>query len=810
MAEDRLEKAITAMKNEKVDPERLEEARSRVWEKLEGQGETACLEFRPKLKDYLSGQIQSSARLLIEDHLSRCPHCRSKLAELKGDRPAALAPPRSASKVPKWGKWLAAAAILFAAVYLGRSQIDRFLALGGPRATVAAVNGNLYLVPEGELKSGAEIGEGETIRTGPDSNALLELPDGTRIEVNERSELTLQAAWSGRMVELQRGDIIIQAAKQRHGYLRVQTRDSVASVKGTVFAVSAGLSGTVVSVIEGSVAVAQTGTDVVLNPGEQITSNPALESSAQQAVSWSSDADTYTQMLASLVQIEKQLAELPAPAMRTQSNLLQYIPANTIVYGAIPNLGSTINQALQLVEIQSAENPAFGQWWNSSEGQTLRYLLHQIEALTHLLGAEIVYGYSFGDAGENSGIPIVLAEIKPGKQAELEGAIDSLTRQGDPSQMAYQMTDTLIAISSAQDQLRWLLNNLGTGSESAFAEEIAEHYERGTGWLFGMDMDSIMAQRAMIQSAVADAKQVKHLFLEHRDVAGIEENEVVLTFKGPRTGLASFLANSGSGGAAEYISSDAVASAYISTREPYQIFNELMALMGRSNPSSPGDLTQMEAMLGVSFADDFAASMGTESAFGLETVSLSGPVWVMAVLVHNPVALDLFIAKMVDAANAEWVNDQVEQPVRLVKEDVDGRTWTTLQSPRIPFAITWTYDRGYMVAASDRGAALRAIANRSGGSSLVWSQTFQRHLAASAGLHPSGFVWFNTKGAFQSFAALVPNATLQKLLAERDPILVAFSAEAEQIRAVSRTRLSGLIMDIMLLQGLGRTQAEAP
>jgi hypothetical protein len=123
-----------------------------------------------------------------------------------------------------------------------------------------------------------------------------------------------------------------------------------------------------------------------------------------------------------------------------------------------------------------------------------------------------------------------------------------------------------------------------------------------------------------------------------------------------------------------------------------------------------------------------------------------------------------------------------------------------------PLSVTWTYDRGYMVAASDRGTALRALAIRDGGSPLVWSSAFQQQLSASIGLHPSGFVWLNTKGAFQNFAALVSNPTIQKLIAERDPILVLFSGDTEQIRAVSRTRLSGIIMDIMLLQGLSRAR----
>jgi hypothetical protein len=52
----------------------------------------------------------------------------------------------------------------------------------------------------------------------------------------------------------------------------------------------------------------------------------------------------------------------------------------------------------------------------------------------------------------------------------------------------------------------------------------------------------------------------------------------------------------------------------------------------------------------------------------------------------------------------------------------------------------------------------------------------------------------------------VPNATLQKLIAERDPILIVFSGTTEQIHAASRTRLTGLILDVMMLESLSRTQ----
>ena len=109
------------------------------------------------------------------------------------------------------------------------------------------------------------------------------------------------------------------------------------------------------------------------------------------------------------------------------------------------------------------------------------------------------------------------------------------------------------------------------------------------------------------------------------------------------------------------------------------------------------------------------------------------------------------------------------------------------------------------MAASDRGSAERAIATGNGGSPLVWSPAFLAQLPSSAGMHPSAFAWLNTNGALGIFTALAPNPALTKLLGERKAVLVVVDGKADQIHAASRTRLTGLIMDAMLLEGVSRT-----
>ncbi len=280
MSEDRLERALQEMKAEDVDAGALEAARARAWEKLTTHaGSAICAEFRQDFRAYLGKELGASRRILVEDHLSRCPGCRTRIAEMKGERTVIAMPVRSSSRWVRRGTLAAAAALVLAVVYVGRDTIDAMMAPGGPRATVVSADGGLYRLAVGSLEAGAAIGERESVRTGPGAHAVLRLADESTVEVNERTELFVSGAWSGQTIHLQRGDIIVKAAKQRRGSLRVLTRDSIASVKGTIFAVSAGMGGSVVSVVEGSVAVNQPGKELVLSPGEQAASIPALASS---------------------------------------------------------------------------------------------------------------------------------------------------------------------------------------------------------------------------------------------------------------------------------------------------------------------------------------------------------------------------------------------------------------------------------------------------------------------------------------------------------------------------------------------------
>jgi hypothetical protein len=574
-----------------------------------------------------------------------------------------------------------------------------------------------------------------------------------------------------------------------------------------VFAVSAGIGGSVVSVVEGSVAVNQPGTEVVLSPGQQAASNSALASSVAEAVAWSPEAESYLQLLGSFVKIEREL-DFPAE-LRTSSDLLSYLPTGAVVYGAVPNPGLTIGQALFLAEEQAARNATFGAWWNSETGRQLREMTDRIQSVNPLLGDEIVFSASLSGLAEP--VPIVMARVQPGRRAELASALEGLFGAAGESP-AYSVSDDLMVVSNSPSHLAWALAHLGQGAGSPFAAAIGERYRRGAGWLLAMDAPPLVAMAADDDAPpiqLAGMIGMKYLFLEQRAPAGATENEVTFAFQGARTGMGSWLADAGSGGAAEYLPADALLAGYVSTREPLQLFEEFTAQITRAEPDFERGLASMDEKLGAGFIQNLTAALGTEAALALTGFSVSGPTWVMASVANNPSVIDSSLQKLVETFNAELAPDEQDKRIVLQQESVGGRTWTTIKPGGFPASIVWTYDGGYLVAASDRGVAERAIATRHGGSPLVWSPAFLGQLPSSAGLHPPAFAWLNAKGALGILSTLTSNPAVGELAAGRDPILVMFDATPEQIHAASRTRISGLIMDVMLIESLSRVTRSA-
>jgi hypothetical protein len=335
-----------------------------------------------------------------------------------------------------------------------------------------------------------------------------------------------------------------------------------------------------------------------------------------------------------------------------------------------------------------------------------------------------------------------------------------------------------------------------------FASAIQARYQRGVGWLVALNLGA-KQQRAGFQASetagILGRSSVKHLFFEQRSVEGSGENEATITFAGARSGISAWIAGPGPTGSAEYVSRDAVFALSASTRNPRQAFDDLLASGGLRLRE---DLAKFEAETGVNLGDDLASVLGTDFTVAIEKPTLPIPEWLVVAEVLNPGAFDATVRRLVDAANRHVPADHPEMRASLTQEASDGYAWNTVRTAGSPIAVVWTHDRGYLVAGPDRAQVLRAIATRNGGFPLMSSTAFRRQLPATGAIHHSAFAWINTQGALAGLAALAPPVPgLKTILEQRDPVLVVIDGQNEQIRAASRTRLTSLLVDAMMVAG---------
>ena len=400
-------------------------------------------------------------------------------------------------------------------------------------------------------------------------------------------------------------------------------------------------------------------------------------------------------------------------------------------------------------------------------------MVERVRTLSPLLGDELVFVLT------KSKIPVLLAEVKRGQQAAVKMALDPL------GSMPYAFVGGLLVLSDSPADLATVLPQLGKGSLTPFAAEVARHYQRGVTSLLGIDLQALPQQPM--------AGEARYLFFDQR----AEDNEISLAFAGPRTGIASWLATPAAASSAEYVSSDAVFAFSAATRNPRQIFDELRAQLGRWNPAWTEGLRKAEAETGVQFSTDLAAALGTDFTFAVETPSLPIPGWILAIEAYQPEMYTETMRRLVETYNRR----PGATPLTMKQEKANGLDWYSLQLAGQSIQLHWTFDRGYLVQGGDRAVVQRALATRSGGFPLVRSAKYRAQQPSASGLHQSGFVWINVGDAFGSLAGLVENPAYRRLLENREPSLLTFTGETERIRSASRTRISSLLFDMLLAQG---------
>ena len=224
------------------------------------------------------------------------------------------------------------------------------------------------------------------------------------IEMKDRSELYLTKNGKGTTIHLNRGSIVVEAAKQKDGQLFVESGDSLVSVTGTVFSVNNGTKGSRVSVIEGEVNLNHAGSDRVLRPGEQVTTNPSIATiPVKDEVAWSRNAGQYAAVLSGLANAQSGLKTVQQPGVRNSTHLLDLMPENTVVYAALPNLANSIAESHRVIQERMSQNAALREWWEkeqSGRSQNMDKVVETIRQFGSYLGDEIAVSVSMDEQGK--------------------------------------------------------------------------------------------------------------------------------------------------------------------------------------------------------------------------------------------------------------------------------------------------------------------------------------------------------------------------------------------------------------------------
>src|SRR5882724_3643065 len=474
-----LDQVTDGIRAEQVDDATVSGATERVWARLStetgalsmranhaqdaGAPIEGCADFQSLIPAYLGGELSEARALLLIDHTHECIPCRKAL---KQARVGAVAPAVRRQKVAAYSlrpvvmRWGIAAALVIGLGLIALPLLQRYVPVGSFEATVQAADGPVYAVTDAQTRSlnaGEKIKRGDTIRTAKDTHAVVRLNDGSVIEMKDRSEFSIDQTLRGTTLHLSRGSVIVEAAKQKEqrrtvigklakefkrffgvqpaGDFFVETGDSLVSVTGTTFAVNSGTKGARVSVIEGEVHLDRSGEDRVLRAGEQATTNASIEKiPVKDEIAWSRNAARYAQTLASLTALQKELNAVAKPGVRYSTRLLDMMPANTVLYAAMPNLSMTIAESNRIIEERIQQNPALRDWFanrHDRKGPGMDHAVSVIREFGEQLGDEIAVGAGMNAGGEGES-PIVLAELKnpAGFRAFYDAEVQKLAGQG--------------------------------------------------------------------------------------------------------------------------------------------------------------------------------------------------------------------------------------------------------------------------------------------------------------------------------------------------------------------------------------------
>jgi hypothetical protein len=541
------------------------------------------------------------------------------------------------------------------------------------------------------------------------------------------------------------------------------------------------------------------------------------------------------------------------PASRNQSHILPRLSDSTVFYGAFPNYGETMHEAVQIFNQELKHSPhlqAFLEKNQMAEAETkLEAFLEKLYGISQFLGDEVVIvGHWQGH--EPSGV--LVAEIKKPGLREFLKKWNSEAFQADrlllldPQQLAAADPDDrhtppvlirpdLVAVGSDITSLRAFNSQIDeAGSKfasSRLGDRVAQAYKSGTSSVVGVDLRKIIAtiprgrQQEQLVLEKTGLTDVDYLIMQNSISAKGSANEGEVVFSRPRRGIASWLAEPGTMGGLDFVSVHAASAGDLILKNPAQIFDDLQDIAGES---AFAGLRQMEMQLNLSLKYDLLSKLGGEIAFETKAPLTPAGATVKTTFSEteapkiNPGAFKL-ILRVTDATGFQQTLSKLlaTAPVEAKERQEAGVTFHSLALPTPtdpPMEINYFFMDGYMVIASDRATAREALDTHRDGRSLAKSAAVRESLAQARSGHASAVFYQDPSQTIAAMMARLP-AEMRNLLPADSALMSkpnVFSVEAEEssFRAFTKSDVAAdasvaLIVAAIAIPSLMRSRASA-
>jgi len=814
-----LDQVLGSIREDDPTPREIEAAADRVRAALGFDAPVAsaspihiesCADFQALMPQHVAGSLPRATSLLIDDHSRECLPCRRALLATR--RPAAAAAPAAGGIRVRRTPWLVAASLAAVTVLAGYTAWRALPGLvANPELKVARVDGELFRVSGNQLlplTAGMVVPASETVRTAKESGALLEMPDGSRIEMRDRTELGVTARRGGSTIQLAGGSIIVEAAPQGRNRLQVATDDCTVSVKGTIFSVNNGTKGSRVSVVEGSVEMNSGGSERLLRSGDQGTTSASVDAIAvADEIAWSRNAEKYGELLKELASLSKDLDErVPNPKLRYRSRLLDQMPQETVLYAAIPNLTDSILEARKVFMEHVAESEALQQWWNEHMGSPERQAemdkaFDHLQEVGSLLGDEVVVALAMDSDGKVRG-PMVTAEV-----SDLWALRRAFKNQDPDFDFEAEVTVKGKIVTIEPREKGKILTKL-SGFDfkgNPFRDRLAASYSNGVSWLFGANLAVMMegavkdtASRGEQGARVASTWEnmglldARYIIAERAEGLDRATMRAELTFDGTRHGVAGWLSAPASMGALEFVSPEASFAAAGVIKRPEALLTEAIGWIAEDGTDPLRHLDEFRAQSGVDPIHDIAGALGGDVALAVDGPLLPVPSWKIAIEVYDAPRLQGALEKL-----TVWVNGQAESQGRAERmsygsESAGNRTdWVLrITGPTMTEnnVLRYTIVDGYLLAAPSRVLLDRAIEQRGNGYTLTRSKTFMDLLPRDGEVNVSALVWQNLgpslAPAVAKLAGLIDDQQIRDLnsfASQAKPSLITLTAKDDRI-----------------------------